>query len=133
MPGLNACLNSASALLLILGYIYIRRQNVPAHKFCMLSATATSTLFLICYITYHLHHGSTKFQGTGWVRQVYFTILISHTFLAIVQVPLILSTLSLAFRGRIAAHKRLARVTWPIWYYVSITGVIIYWMLYRIY
>ncbi len=132
MPGLNACLNFTSAVLLILGYVFIRRRAVSAHKLCMLSATATSVLFLISYIYYHLHHGATRFPGTGWPRTLYFTILISHTFLAVVQVPLIGITLSNALRGRIDAHKRLARITWPIWLYVSTTGVIIYWMLYKI-
>jgi len=131
MPELNACLNSTSAVLLILGYIFIRRGNVPAHKACMLSATSTSTVFLISYIYYHLHHGSTRFPGTGWARTAYFAILISHTILAIVQVPLIWTTLFRAFQGRFKAHKRLARITWPIWLYVSITGVIIYFMLYH--
>src|SRR3989338_2756269 len=115
-----------------MGYLFIRRKAVSAHKVCMLSAASTSTLFLIGYIYYHLHHGSTRFRGTGWSRPVYFSILISHTILAVVQVPLIYVTLKRAFRSQFEAHRRLARITLPIWVYVSITGVVIYWMLYRI-
>ena len=132
MPELNAALNFTSAVLLITGYIFIRRKNIPAHKFCMLSATFTSAVFLVCYIYYHLHHGGTRFPGTGFWRPVYFSILISHTFLAVLQVPLILRTLFLALKNRIEAHRKLARVTWPIWVYVSVTGVVIYVMLYQI-
>ena len=132
MPELNAALNLASAILLILGYTLIRQRAITAHTLCMLGATATSTIFLLCYIYYHLHHGATRFPGKGWSRQVYFSILISHTILAVVQVPLIYKTLRHAFAGRFEAHKRLARVTLPIWVYVSVTGVVIYWMLYRV-
>lgn len=131
MPELNAALNLASTILLILGYTLIRQRAITAHTLCMLGATLTSFLFLISYIYYHLHHGSTRFPGTGWSRALYFSILIPHTILAIVQVPLILKTLIHAFRGRFEQHKRLARITLPVWLYVSVTGVIIYWMLYR--
>lgn len=133
MPELNAALNSASAILLVLGWAFIRRRAISAHKFCMLGATLTSTLFLISYVYYHLHHGSTRFTGAGWSRPLYFSILLSHTILAVVQVPLILRTLYLALKGRFEAHRRIARVTLPIWLYVSVTGVVIYLMLYRIY
>ena len=132
MPELNAALNLASAILLILGYTLIRQRAITAHTLCMLGATATSTIFLGCYIYYHLHHGATRFPGRGGWRTVYFSILISHTILAVVQVPLIYQTLRHAFASRFEAHRRLARVTLPIWVYVSITGVIIYWMLYRV-
>ena len=132
MPELNATLNSISAALLVLGYTFIRRRSVGAHKFCMLGATATSCLFLISYLYYHYHHGSTRFPGQGGWRTLYFSILIPHTILAAVQAPLIYKTIRYAFAGRYEAHRRLARITLPIWLYVSITGVIVYCMLYRI-
>lgn len=132
MPGLNAILNLVSAVLLMAGYFFIRHRAVTAHKACMLAATATSALFLLSYLYYHYHHGSTRFPGTGWARTLYFWILIPHTLLAAIQVPLIYMTLRHAFAGRVEAHRRWARVTLPIWLYVSITGVLIYWMLYRI-
>ncbi len=131
MPELNAALNLASAILLVLGYTLIRQRAITAHTIAMLGATTTSLLFLISYIYYHLHHGSTKFQGHGLSRTVYFSILISHTILAVVQVPLIYQTLRHAFANRLEKHRRLARITLPIWLYVSVTGVVIYWMLYR--
>jgi len=131
MPELNAALNLASAILLILGYTLIRQRAITAHTLCMLGATLTSCLFLISYIYYHLHHGSTRFPGTGWSRTLYFSILIPHTILAVVQVPLIYKTLRHAFAGRFDAHKRIARITLAIWLYVSMTGVMVYWMLYR--
>ena len=101
-----------------------------AHRLCMLSAFATSSLFLISYLTYHYQVGSVPFQGRGWIRFVYFAILISHTILAAAIVPLVLLTLARALRGRFDRHKRIARWTLPLWLYVSITGVIVYWMLY---
>ena len=132
MPELNASLNLISAILLILGYVFVRQRAIAKHKICMLGATATSTIFLFCYIYYHLHHGATRFSGRGWIRNVYFLILISHTILAVVQVPLIFLTLRHALGNHLEAHKRLARITWPIWVYVSVTGVVIYFILYRI-
>ena len=132
MPELNAALNFTSAILLILGYALIRQRAITGHTICMLGATATSTLFLISYIYYHLHHGSTRFPGTGWSRTLYFAILVPHTILAVAQLPLIILTLIHAFRGRFDRHKVLARVTLPIWLFVSVTGVVIYWMLYRV-
>ncbi len=132
MPELNAALNLTSAILLILGYTLIRQRAITAHTICMLGATLTSTAFLISYIYYHLHHGASRFQGHGWSRTLYFCILIPHTILAIVQVPLIYKTLRHAFAGRFEAHRRIARITLLIWLYVSVTGVIIYWMLYRV-
>ena len=132
MPELNAALNFASAVLLILGYTMIRQRAITAHTLCMLGATTTSTIFLVCYIYYHLHHGGTRFPGRGGWRTVYFSILISHTILAVIQVPMIYQTLRHAFANRLDKHRRLARVTLPIWIYVSVTGVVIYWMLYRV-
>ncbi len=132
MPELNAALNLTSAIFLVLGYTFIRQKNVSRHKFCMLAATATSGLFLISYLYYHAMHGSTRFPGQGGWRTLYFFILIPHTILAAVQVPLIYTTLRHALAGRLEAHRRLARITLPIWLYVSVTGVMVYWMLYRV-
>ena len=130
-PPLNASLNTATAILLIFGYFLIKQRAITAHTICMLLATLTSTVFLACYLYYHAHHGITKFQGTGLIRITYFTILTTHTILAAVQVPLILKTLYHAFRGDFYKHIRIARITLPIWLYVSVTGVVVYWMLYR--
>jgi len=131
LPGLNAVLNSASALLLLSGYVFIRSGRVAAHRRCMLAAFATSALFLTSYLIYHYHVGSVAFTGQGWIRRVYFTILISHTILAVAIVPLVLITVVRALRSRFDRHKRIARWTLPLWFYVSVTGVIVYWMLYR--
>ena len=131
LPSVNAALNSASALLLVAGYLFIRSGRVAAHRLCMLSAFAASTLFLISYLTYHYQVGSVPFGGHGWVRTVYFTILISHTSLAVVIVPLVLITLYRALKSDFDRHKRIARWTLPLWLYVSVTGVIVYAMLYR--
>ena len=131
LPTLNACLNGACALLLLAGYRFIRRKNIPAHRFCMTTALLISILFLASYLTYHALHGSTRFQGAGWVKPAYFALLGSHTLLAIVIVPLVLRTLFLAWRSRYDAHRKLARWTFPLWLYVSVTGVIVYWMLYQ--
>ncbi len=133
LPSINAALNSASALLLVAGYLFIRSQKIMAHKLCMLSAFTTSTLFLISYLTYHYQVGSVPFKEQGWIRAVYFTILISHTILAAGIVPLVLITLIRALKGRFERHKRIARWTLPLWLYVSITGVIVYGMLYWLY
>ncbi|MCZ6625179.1 MAG: DUF420 domain-containing protein [Deltaproteobacteria bacterium] len=130
LPTVNAALNSASALLLVAGYLFIRNKKVLAHKLCMLSAFTTSTLFLISYLSYHYQVGSVPFKGQGWIRTVYFTVLISHTILAVTIVPLVLVTLTRALKGSFDRHKRIARWTLPIWLYVSVTGVIVYWMLY---
>jgi putative membrane protein len=130
LPALNAALNSASALLLAAGYLFIRSGNVAAHRRCMLAALATSTLFLTSYLIYHYHVGSVPFTGQGWTRRLYFTILISHTSLAVTIVPLVLITLYRALRNRFERHKRIARWTLPLWLYVSVTGVIVYGMLY---
>ena len=133
LPHLNACLNGTSAILLLLGYRFIKAHNVVAHRACQIGALIVSLLFLTSYLTYHYHHGTTRFQGTGLARPVYFTILTSHTILAIVIVPLVALTFYRAFRGDFLRHRRIARITLPLWLYVSITGVIVYLMLYQIY
>ncbi len=132
LPAFNAALNGISALLLASGYLCIRRGRVTAHKLCMGSAFVTSTLFLVSYLTYHYHVGSVPFGGRGWIRAAYFTILVSHTLLAATIVPLALVTLSRALRGRFGKHVRIARWTLPLWLYVSVTGVVVYWMLYHL-
>ncbi len=132
LPTLNASLNALSALLLLLGYACIRTGRRDAHRAFMLAAFASSTLFLGSYLVYHFQVGSVPFRGQGLLRTVYFTILISHTVLAVAVVPLVLTTLFRAARGRFEAHRRIARVTFPIWAYVSVTGVVVYWMLYRL-
>ncbi len=132
LPLLNASLNATSGLLLLAGYYFILRRNVPAHKTCMLTAFLVSTLFLISYLTYHYHVGSVPFAGTGWLRPVYYTILIPHVILAALIIPLALVTIYRAWRGQWERHKTIARWTLPLWLYVSVTGVIVYWMLYRL-
>lgn len=132
LPALNAALNCASAFFLILGYVLIRQRAITGHTMSMLAACGTSTLFLISYLTYHFHHGSTPFQGQGPIRIVYFAILISHTILAVAIVPLAIKTLTRGLRGRFREHVSIARVTLPLWLYVSVTGVVIYWMLYQL-
>lgn len=131
-PALDASLNAASALLLTSGFLFIRRRNVTAHKVCMLSAVCTSSLFLGCYLWYHAHHGITRFAHHGFIRGFYFSLLISHSSLAAVILPLVLITLYRAFRKRFDLHRRIARWTLPLWLYVSVTGVVVYWMLYRL-
>jgi uncharacterized membrane protein YozB (DUF420 family) len=132
LPAVNATLNAVSALLLLSGYLFIRKRKVTAHKACMVAALLVSGLFLLSYVYYHYHHGSTPFSGQGWVRGVYFTILISHVILAAAILPLALVTVTRAWREQFARHVRIARWTLPIWLYVSVTGVAIYWMLYRV-
>jgi uncharacterized membrane protein YozB (DUF420 family) len=133
LPALDAFLNATAALLLASGYVLIRRGRIPQHRAVMIAAVCTSVLFLISYLTYHAKTGSRHFPGQGPIRAVYFTILISHTILAIVIVPLVLVTLSRALGRRFDAHRRIARWTLPIWFYVSVTGVIVYVMLYHSY
>jgi uncharacterized membrane protein YozB (DUF420 family) len=139
LPAVNASLNGLSAVFLSFGFIFIKRGNKIAHRNCMISAFATSIIFLGCYLTYHgylaivLHQGPTRFLNPIWFRPVYLAILLTHTILAITIVPLILITLSRALRERFDAHKKIARWTWPLWMYVSITGVIVYFLLYRIF
>jgi uncharacterized membrane protein YozB (DUF420 family) len=133
LPHLNACLNGTSAILLFSGYSFIRARNVTAHRACQIAALVVSLLFLASYLTYHYHHGATRFLGVGLVRPFYFTILTSHTILAIAIVPLVFLSFYRAFRGDFVRHRRIARITLPLWLYVSITGVIVYLMLYHIY
>ncbi len=130
LPAVNATLNGISALLLGAGYVLIRRKQVTAHKACMLSAFGVSVLFLASYLTYHYHVGSVPFGGRGWSRPLYFSVLLTHTPLATAIVPLALITLYRAWRGQFEKHKRIARWTLPIWLYVSVTGVVVYLMLY---
>ncbi len=133
LPHLNALLNATSAVLLLAGYTFIRRNRVRAHRNCQVSALVTSTVFLASYLTYHYYHGATRFPGQGVMRPIYFTILISHTILAIAIVPLVIVTFLRALRGDFERHRRIARWTLPLWLYVSITGVVVYLLLYRIY
>ncbi len=130
LPALNASLNATSAVLLYAGYVSIRRKHRAAHATCMLVALLSSTLFLASYLTYHYHAGSMPYRGSGWTRPLYFTILISHTILAAAVVPLALVTVTRAARRRFERHVAIARYTLPIWIYVSVTGVVIYMMLY---
>jgi uncharacterized membrane protein YozB (DUF420 family) len=133
LPHLNACLNASSAVLLFAGYSFIRKGNVSAHRACQISALIVSSLFLVSYLTYHYYHGTTRFLGTGLARPIYFTVLTSHTILAIVIVPLIAVTFYRALKLDFVRHRKIARITLPLWFYVSITGVIVYLMLYQIY
>ena len=131
-PLLNACLNGTSALLIGSGFVAIRRRRIAVHKACMLAACTTSVLFLVSYLLYHHQVGSTAFTGQGAIRVVYFTVLISHTILAVVIVPLVIMTVYRAWREQWPRHRRLARWTLPLWLYVSVTGVVIYIMLYQL-
>jgi uncharacterized membrane protein YozB (DUF420 family) len=132
-PTLNATLNGSSAVLLLAGRWYISQGKMAIHRAFMIAALVCSTVFLISYVYYHVHVGSVRFQGLGWARPVYFTILFTHTILAAAIVPLVIITLSRALRRRFDRHRAIARWTFPLWLYVSITGVVIYVMLYHIY
>lgn len=132
LPTVNALLNSLSALLLSFGYYFIRQRETRRHQFCMVAAFVVSCFFLSSYLTYHYHAGSVPFLKQGWIRPFYFTILITHVLLAASIVPLALATLYFAWRKRFNRHKLIARWTLPIWMYVSVTGVVIYWMLYKL-
>jgi len=132
LPILNASLNFTAAVLIGAGYYFIRHKKTQAHKTCMIAALVVSTLFLISYLLYHYNVGSVPFQHRGWIRPVYFFILITHVTLAAIILPMVLRTAYLAFRGSFGKHVRIARWTFPIWMYVSITGVVVYIMLYRI-
>lgn len=131
LPTLNAILNATSGILVLIGFLFIRRRRIAAHRACMIAAVCVSILFLISYIVYHYHHGATRFQGTGLVRTLYFVILISHTVLAVTIVPFVIITLRRAIKGQFARHMKIARWTFPMWLYVSVTGVIVYFMLYH--
>ncbi len=131
LPAVNATLNSTAAALLILGYVLIRQGKREAHKRVMCAAFAASTVFLICYLVYHFQVGSVPYRKTGLLRTVYLTILLTHTILAATVPPLAIVTLSRGLGGRIEKHRKIARWTLPIWLYVSVTGVVVYWMLYQ--
>ncbi|MSU63441.1 MAG: DUF420 domain-containing protein [Pedosphaera sp.] len=139
LPLVNAFLNTTSAVCLIAGFRYIHQGNRAAHQRCMTGALAASILFLISYLTYHGHRayylnlGPTRFLEPAWFRPIYLAILISHTFLAVVIVPLVIMTFSRAVKGRFELHKKIARLTWPLWMYVSVTGVLIYVLLYQLF
>ena len=136
LPAVNASLNALSAIFLTAGFIFIRQKKIIAHRNCMISAFCTSVVFLICYVIYHsyryyvLHVGPTRFENPSWFRPIYLTILLTHTVLAVTIVPMILITLSRALREKFDKHKKIGRWTWPLWMYVSVTGVIVYWLLY---
>jgi uncharacterized membrane protein YozB (DUF420 family) len=133
LPALNAALNATAATLLVIGYRLIRRGRINAHRRVMLAAFTASTVFLISYLVYHANVGSRPFPGQGGVRVVYFTILITHVVLAAVILPMALITLTRALKERFDRHRRIARWTLPLWLYVSVTGVIVYLMLYQMY
>lgn len=132
-PIIDASLNGTSAVLLLVGRGFIKRGRMAAHRAVMIAALASSSIFLACYLYYHWHVGSVHFQGQGWSRPVYFSILISHTILAAAIVPMIIVTLSRALRERFDRHRAIARWTYPLWMYVSVTGVIVYFMLYHLF
>jgi uncharacterized membrane protein YozB (DUF420 family) len=139
LPAVNACLNGLSAVFLTTGYVFIRRGNKIAHRNCMVSAFVTSTIFLICYLTYHIGmrmlygKAHTEFRNPEWFRPIYLVILFTHLALAVAIVPMVLVTLNRAIKERFALHKQIARWTWPLWMYVSVTGVVIYLLLYQIF
>ena len=132
LPAVNAGLNSLSAVLLIAGYVMIRRRKIGAHRGFMIAACTSSLLFLATYLTYHALTGSTRFQTPGAVRTIYLAVLLTHTVLAAVIAPLVVMTLVRALRSRFDQHRKIARWTWPLWMYVSVTGVVIYLMLYHL-
>ena len=134
LPAVNATLNGTTAVFLLSGYVFIRQKRIAAHRACMLLATSASALFLISYVSYHYHHGASRFPGQGWIRPVYFLILSTHTVLAaLVLAPLVVITLRRAWRANFDRHRRIARWTFPLWLYVSVTGLVVYWMLYHLY
>ena len=133
LPATNAGLNAACTVLLLCGYLFIRNGKIRWHRASMIAAFACSSVFLALYLYFHAHAGVIRFGGQGWIRPVYFTILVSHTTLAVVIVPLVLITLSRALRERFDRHRKIARWTLPLWLYVSVTGVIVYWLLYIAY
>ena len=131
LPTVNAILNATSAVLLLAGFACIRAKMIAAHQACMIGACLVSSAFLMSYVTYHLYVGSVRFQGAGWSRPAYITILLTHTVLAFAIVPLAARTLWLALQRRFVSHRAIARWTLPLWLYVSVTGVVVYWMLYH--
>jgi uncharacterized membrane protein YozB (DUF420 family) len=131
LPTVNAVLNASAAVAMLAGLMAIRRRRIAVHRACMLTAVGLSALFLASYLVYHAQTGSHPYAGGGWMRTLYLSILLTHTVLAIAIVPLVSTTLYRALRAQFVRHARLARVTFPIWLYVSVTGVVVYWMLYR--
>ena len=131
LPAVNASLNALSGILLLVGYALIRARRIEQHRRCMMAAFATSAVFLVCYIVYHVQVGSVRFARQGFVRPVYFTILVTHVILAAAVVPLAVITLSRGLQARFPQHIRIARWTFPIWLYVSVTGVLVYILLYQ--
>ncbi len=138
-PHVNATLNALSGVFLLTGFVFIMKRRVAPHRLCMLAASSVSALFLVCYVTYHSLRtyyfglGPTKFTGEGIIRPIYFTILTSHTILAVVVAPFVVLTLWRALKGRFDAHRKIARLVFPVWLYVSMTGVIVYLLLYQLY
>lgn len=131
LPAVNAILNSIAALLLALGFVFIKQKKVAQHRACMLAAFAVSAVFLVCYVVHHAQVGSVPFRGPAALRPVYFAILIPHVLLAMAVVPLALVTISRGLKGKVEKHRRLARVTLPVWLFVSVSGVVVYLMLYQ--
>jgi putative membrane protein len=131
LASVNAALNSLSAVFLVLGYVFIKKKQVTRHRACMIAAFSASTLFLLSYILYHYQVGSVPFRGLGWIRPVYYILLLSHIVLAAAIVPMALVTLGRALKGSFNLHRRIARWTLPLWLYVSVTGVMVYWLLYH--
>ena len=131
LPAINASLNALSGVLLLIGYVLIRMRRIPQHRACMIAAFTTSSLFLVCYIVYHAQVGSVRFTRSGFVRPLYFTILATHVVLAAAVLPLAIVTLSRGLKGRYVRHRAIARWTFPIWLYVSVTGVLVYVLLYQ--
>jgi uncharacterized membrane protein YozB (DUF420 family) len=133
LPAVNACFNTLSTVFLTLGYVFIRRGHTVAHRNCMVAALCTSTLFLAGYLTYHFSvQGVTRFPD-HWFKPVYLAILLTHTVLAAIILPMVITTVVFAIRGKFESHKKIARWTWPVWMYVSVTGVVIYLLLYQIF
>jgi len=130
LPAINALLNATSAILIVAGRIAIRRRKSTVHAILMVAAVVASAIFVVNYVYYHLHHGDTLYTGTGWIRPVYFAVLISHVVTSAVAFPLILTSLFLALSGRLVGHRRLSRYTWAAWLYVSVTGVAVFFFLY---
>src|SRR4051794_33944778 len=133
LPAVNAALNATSGILLAIGFVLIKRRQIMAHRNAMLLAFTSSTLFLISYLIYHAHAGSHPFAGVGAIRYFYFAILISHIVLAVVILPMAITSLSRGLRGDYSRHRKIARRTFPLWMYVSVTGVVVYLMLYQLY
>ncbi|HEY2379807.1 MAG TPA: DUF420 domain-containing protein [Terriglobia bacterium] len=127
----NAALNATAAVLIGTGFYFIKQKNIRAHKVCMVAAVVVSSLFLTSYLIYHYHVGSVRFTKQGWIRDVYFPLLLTHTILAVVTLPMVLRTVFLAAKGRFSKHVRVAKWTFPIWMYVSVTGVVVYLLLYH--